>query len=205
MERADHVGVFTATRLPCSKKGERKMKKHTVILALALIAAFSSIAAAADIKIGIVNLQKALNDCSAGKEAVAELEAEVKKRQEQVDEKQEELKKLNEEMEKKKSVWSEEVKAQKQKELQAKMQEFQNFFVQSNDNLKKMEQEKKTVIIKDLVEVAKKMAKEKGYTFVFETQSGVIYNPPDADLTDELIKLYNAEYKKEKKESKDKK
>ena len=67
MERADHVGVFTATRLPCSKKGERKMKKHTVILALALIAAFSSIAAAADIKIGIVNLQKALNDCSAGK------------------------------------------------------------------------------------------------------------------------------------------
>lgn len=181
------------------------MKRLHIGLIMAMLIMLPAITQAADIKIGVVNLQKALNDCSAGKEAVVELEAEVKKRQEQVDEKQEELKKLNEEMEKKKSVWSEEVKAQKQKELQAKMQEFQNFFVQSNDNLKKMEQEKKTVIIKNLVEVAKKLAKEKGYTFVFETQSGVIYNPPDADLTDELIKLYNVEYKKEKKESKEKK
>ena len=172
------------------------------IMAIALAVAFSSAAAAADIKIGVVNLQKALNECQAGKEAVAELEDEVKKRQEQVDARQEELKKLNEEAEKKRSVWSDEMKEQKQRELQARMQEFQRFYMQSNDDLKKREQEKKTVIIKDLLEVAKKLAKEKGYTFVFETQAGVIYSPQEADLTEEVIKLYNADYKKEKKEKK---
>ncbi|MBI3753010.1 MAG: OmpH family outer membrane protein [Deltaproteobacteria bacterium] len=146
-------------------------------------------------KIGYVNLQKALNECQAGKEAVQELEAETKKRQEQVDIKQEELKKLNEEMEKKRAVWSEEMKAQKQKELQAKMQEFQRFYLQSNEDIKRKETEKKTVIIKDLIELAKPLAKEKGYTFIFESQ-GLIYGPPEADLTSEVIKI------KEKKEKK---
>ncbi|MBI3754759.1 MAG: OmpH family outer membrane protein [Deltaproteobacteria bacterium] len=127
------------------------------IIAVAFVAIFSSMAAAAELKLGVVNLQKALNECSAGKEAVTELEADVKKRQEQVDAKQEELKKLNEEM------------------------------------------EKKTVIIKDMIEIVKKLAKERGYTFVFETQGGIVYNPSEADITDEVIKLYNAEYKKGKK------
>ena len=178
------------------------MKKLHIGLIMAMIIMLPAIMQAAELKLGVVNLQKALNECQAGKEAVAELEDEVKKRQEQVDVRQEELKKLNEEAEKKRSVWSDEMKEQKQRELQARMQEFQRFYMQSNDDLKKREQEKKTVIIKDLLEVAKKLAKEKGYTFVFETQAGVIYSPQEADLTEEVIKLYNADYKKEKKEKK---
>lgn len=178
------------------------MKKLRIgIMAIIVAAIFSGAAMAAELKIGYINLQKALNDCSAGKEAIAELEAETKKRQEDVDKKQEELKKLNEEIEKKKSVWSEDMKEQKQKELQAKMQEFQRFYLQSNDDLKRREQDKKTVIIKDLIELAKPMAKEKGYTFLFELQ-GLIYGPPEADLTADLIKVYDAERKKSKKESK---
>src|SRR4030066_231657 len=188
--------------LPSTYKKERKMKKLHIGLIMAMIIMLPAIMQAAELKLGVVNLQKALNECQAGKEAVAELEDEVKKRQEQGDARQEELKKLNEEAEKKRAVGSDEMKEQKQREVQARMQEFQRFYMQSNDDLKKREQEKKTVIIKDLLEVAKKLAKEKGYTFVFETQAGVIYSPQEADLTEEVIKLYNADYKKEKKEKK---
>ena len=175
------------------------MKK--LILSITLIvltAVFSGAAVAAELKLGYVNLQKALNECLAGKEAVLELEAETKKRQEQIDVKQEDLKKLNEEIEKKKTVWSADMQEQKQKELQSRMQEFQRFYLQSNDDLKRREQEKKTVIIKELLEIAKPLAKEKGYTFLFELQ-GLIYGPPEADLTNDLIKAYDAEYKKAKK------
>ncbi len=175
------------------------MKKLRIgIMAIIVAVIFSGAAAAAELKIGYINLQKALNECLAGKEAVLELETETKKRQEQVDAKQEELKKLNEEIEKKKTIWSEDVREQKQKELQARMQEFQRFYLQSNDDLKKREQEKKTVIIKDLIEIAKPMAKDKGYAFIFESQ-GLIHGLPEADLTNELIKIYDAEYKKGKK------
>ena len=181
------------------------MKK--LILSITLIvltAVFSGAAVAAELKLGYVNLQKALNECLAGKEAVLELETETKKRQEQIDVKQEDLKKLNEEIEKKKTVWSADMQEQKQKELQSRMQEFQRFYLQSNDDLKRREQEKKTVIVKDLIEIAKPLAKEKGYTFLFELQ-GLIYGPLEADLTNDLIKAYDVEYKKAKKENKEKK
>lgn len=181
------------------------MKKLQIgIMAIIVAVIFSGAAMAAELKIGYVNLQKALNECLAGKEAVLELEAETKKRQEQIDVKQEDLKKLNEEIEKKKTVWSADMQEQKQKELQARMQEFQRFYLQSNDDLKRREQVEKTEIIKGLIEIAKPLAKEKGYTFLFELQ-GLIYGPPEADLTNDLIKAYDVEYKKAKKENKGKK
>ena len=180
----------------------KKLQIGIMVIIVAVI--FSGAAVAAELKLGYVNLQKALNECLAGKEAVLELEAETKKRQEQIDVKQEDLKKLNEEIEKKKTVWSADMQEQKQKELQSRMQEFQRFYLQSNDDLKRREQEKKTVIIKELLEIAKPLAKEKGYTFLFELQ-GLIYGPPEADLTNDLIKAYDVEYKKAKKENKEKK
>lgn len=174
------------------------MKKLQMsIMAIIIAVAFSGMAVAAELKLGYVNLQKALNECLAGKEAVLELETETKKRQEQIDAKQEELKKLNDEIEKKKTVWSADMQEQKNKELQAKMQEFQRFYLQSNDDLKRKEQMEKTEIIKGLIEVAKPLAKEKGYAFLFELQ-GLIYGPPEADLTNDIIKAYDAERKKEK-------
>ena len=175
------------------------MKK--LILSITLIvltAVFSGAAVAAELKLGYVNLQKALNECLAGKEAVLELETETKKRQEQIDVKQEDLKKLNEEIEKKKTVWSADMQEQKQKELQDKMQEFQRFYLQSNDDLKRKEQMEKTEIIKGLIEIAKPLAKEKGYAFIYEVQ-GLIDCPPEENMTNVLIKAYDAEYKKAKK------
>ena len=118
------------------------MRKLHIGLIMAMLIMLPAIIQAAELKLGVVNLQKALNECQAGKEAVAELEDEVKKRQEQVDARQEELKKLNEEAEKKRSVWSDEMKEQKQREVQARMQEFQRFYMQSNDDLKKRNFEK---------------------------------------------------------------
>lgn len=178
------------------------MKKLQIgIAAIAVAAIFSGAAIAAESKLGFINLQRALNECQAGKEAIQELEAETKKRQEQVDVKQEELKKLNEEIEKKRAVWSDDMKEQKQRELQAKVQDFQRFYMQSNDDIKRREQEKKSVIIKDLIEFSKALAKEKGYEFIFEFQS-LIYSPPEADLTNELIKISDAEHKKGKKDKK---
>ncbi|MBI5286682.1 MAG: OmpH family outer membrane protein [Deltaproteobacteria bacterium] len=175
---------------------------RTFILALAIVLSFVILGTvnAAEVKIAYVNLQKALNESHAGKDAKDNMAEEIKKRQEQVDARQEELKKLKEEIDKKGAIWSKEVREQKEKEFQARSQDFQRFFLQSEDELRKKEQEKVREIIKELQEVVKELAKKKGYTYVFEkTEGGVIYSPDDMDLTDEVIKIYNGRYKKEKK------
>jgi len=155
---------------------------------------------AAEIKIAYVNLQKALNESQPGKDAKEDMGGEVKRRQDEVNLRQEELKKLKEEIDKKGAVWSKEIREQKEKEFQAKSQDFQRFFLQSEDELRRKEQEKVREIIKELQEIVRELAKKKGYTYVFEkTEGGVIYGPDEMDLTDEVIKIYNGRYKKEKK------
>lgn len=155
---------------------------------------------AAEIKIAYVNLQKALNESQPGKDAKEDMAGEIKKRQDEVNARQEELKKLKEEIEKKGAIWSKEIREQKEREFQAKSQDFQRYFLQSEDELRKKEQEKVREIIKELQGIVKELAKKKGYTYVFEkTEGGVIYGPDEMDLTDEVIKIYNSQYKKEKK------
>lgn len=176
------------------------MKRACIFLAGILFLGFAASTMAAEAKIAYVNLQKALNESTAGKDAKAEMAEEIKKRQEDVNAKQEELKKLKEDIEKKGAILSKDAKEQKETEFNKKSQEFQRSFMQSEDVLRKKEQESVKEIIKSLEEIVKTLAKEKGYTYVLEkTESGLIVGPADMDLTDEVVKIYNKQYKKEKK------
>lgn len=175
------------------------MKKTSMLLAV-LFLMFAAKVMAAEAKIAYVNLQKALNESTAGKDAKAEMAQEIKKRQEDVNAKQEELKKLKEDIEKKGAVLSKEAREQKEMEFNKKSQEFQKSFMQSEDTLRKKEQESVREIIKELEDIVKTLAKEKGYAYVIEkTESGLIVGPPDMDLTDDVVRTYNKQYKKEKK------
>ena len=174
------------------------MKRVIMFLAV-LFLIFSAKVMAAEAKIAYVNLQKALNESTAGKDAKEEMSKEVKKRQEEVNAKQEELKKLKEDIEKKGAILSKEAREQKEMEFNKKSQEFQKSFMQSEDVLRKKEQESVREIIKELEDIVKTLAKEKGYAYVIEkTESGLLVAPPDMDLTDDVVKIYNKQYKKEK-------
>ncbi|MBI5682797.1 MAG: OmpH family outer membrane protein [Deltaproteobacteria bacterium] len=176
------------------------MKRIVIFLTMVLSLVFTAGIYAAEMKIAYVNLQKALNESTAGKDAKAEMADEIKKRQDDVNAKQEELKKLKEELEKKGAVLSKEVREQKETEFQRKSQEFQRFFIQSEEALRKKEQESVRDIIKELEEIVRKMAKDKGYTYVLEkVEGGIIHGPAESDLTEEVVKIYNKQYKKEKK------
>ena len=47
-------------------------------------------------------------------------------------------------------------------------------------------------IIKKMQVVIGQIAQAEGYTYVFEKNAGIIYGPPSLDLTNELIRKYNA-------------
>lgn len=176
------------------------MKRLGLLLVVILSLVFTLGANAAATKIAYVNWQKALNESIAGKDAKADLADEIKRRQDDVNAKQEELKKLKEELEKKGAVLSKEVREQKEIELNRKSVEFQRSFIQSEEALKKKEQDSIKDIITEMEDIVRKIAKEKGYDFVFEKrEAGIILGPVELDLTDEVIKVHNKQYKKVKK------
>ncbi|MBI5491490.1 MAG: OmpH family outer membrane protein [Deltaproteobacteria bacterium] len=170
------------------------MKKKGLLLGLTLFAFILSAVSvrAADVKIGYANLQKALNECDAGIKAKDTLKDEAKKLEDELNVKQEELKKMKDELDKKASVWNKETREAKEKEFKTKSQDFQQKFMDYGEQLNKRKQDVEAQIIEDLRDVVEEIAKKKNFTYVFEKSvGGLLYAPSDADLTDEVIKVYN--------------
>lgn len=169
------------------------MRKMRAILPVFLLfLAFALPASAASLKIGYADLQKALNRSDAGVNAKESLKVEAAKLEKELNTEQEGIKKLKDEIDKKKSVWKKNTLLAKQKAFNVKAKAFQKKFVQYNDNLNKKKVEKEAEIIKELRSVVTELGKKKGYTYIFEKSGGgILYAPADADLTDDVIKLFN--------------
>ena len=173
------------------------MKKRLLVIpAIFALLIFTASAHGANIKIGYANLQKALNECFAGVAAKEDLKAAAEKLEIALNKKQLELKGLKEEIDKKGKVWNNDTLEAKEQALMDKSQEFQQQFVDSNEQLNKLKMEREGSIIKELTDLVQELAQKKGYSYVFERSSGgLIYAPDKFDLTGDVIKLHNKRYK----------
>jgi outer membrane protein len=91
-------------------------KLSTCVLAFAAV--LCSASALADVKLGYVDLQKAIQETSTGKKAKGELEKDFNKRNKDLEKMQADLKKMGEDLEKKAMVLSDDVRVKKQAEFQ---------------------------------------------------------------------------------------
>jgi outer membrane protein len=177
------------------------MKKivFTVFTVIVLLFAFG--AQAADLKIGYVDLNKALNESEAGKKAVKNLEEIFRAKQSVVEERQKEIRKLDEELAKQASILNPDSLKEKREEFEKLKRDFQRMIKDSEDEVEKKRTDFMDRIIKDLAELIRKTGEEEGYTMILEkAQSGVLYSPEKLDLTDKIIKKYNEASKSEKKQ-----
>ena len=165
---------------------------------LALAAVLVALAPAvprADAKIGIVDLQRALNEVDEGKGAKAQLEREFKEKQKQLDAKQEELKRLKADYDKQAVVMAEQARRDKQSELERKAQETQQLYVQLQSELSRREQELTRGIFDKMSNIVREIAEADAFTAILErNNSGVVYALPSLDVTNELIRKYNGRF-----------
>ncbi len=151
---------------------------------------------ASGLKIGFVDIQKAVNECNEGKEAKKVILKEVEKFQRQFAEKQKELQSMKESLDKQAPMLKPEARATKEKELQAKVREFQRWQedTQNEVNQKRMEMERNISL--GLQKVIQKLGADEGFTFILELNDNIVlFASKAADLTDRVIKLYDAQKK----------
>lgn len=148
-------------------------------------------AKAADLKIGYIDLQKAIQETSAGKKAKKELEKEFNAKKDDLQKRQANIKKMQEDLEKKKGVMTEEARASKAAELQQEMMKYNDFLGQSQMNMQKKEQELTKPVLEKLQGTIDKIAKEGGYTMILEkSEQSVLWAKKDVDLTDAVVKEF---------------
>jgi outer membrane protein len=173
------------------------MRTFPVLAALALAIAVPQAARAAELKIGYVNLQQAVTEVEEGKAARDVLKKEFDQKQKMLDDKQNELKRMKDDLDKQMVVMSDEAKREKAVEFERKVNEMQQVYVQMQKDLQEREREMMKVIFDKMEAVIKDIAAAEGYAYVFEQQNaGLMVAPPAANMTQELVRRYNAKYGK---------
>ena len=167
------------------------MKKLSLSLIILLFLATSVLAQG---KIGIVDLQRALNLSQEGVAAKKEISAQLKKFEAEFKKKQDELQRLKDELEKQAVLLSDSAKAEKELEYQKNVKELQRFNKDVKDELQQKDAAHTKRILNELFATLQKIGKEGGYTMIIEKNEGAVIFYDDAiDLTDQLIKAYDAE------------
>lgn len=147
----------------------------------------------ADDAVGMVNLQRALLESKKGKSAKAALEKEVEEKKKKVEAERATIQKASEEFQKKSAVMSEKARNQKGMELQQKMAGFQELVQKSQADIQGREAELTRPILEGLRAMIPDLAKKHKVAMVFEeSSSGLLYTSEKKDLTDDLIKAYDA-------------
>ena len=173
------------------------MKKGCLIGVVLLLSMTKSPAApsAAEYRLAYVDLQKAPNLCKAGQEAKEKFSKKVEKAEQGLSGRQDELKKLQEVLEKQGSMLNEAALKEKKKDYEAKLRDFKRLYDESQEELKAQDNEAVKEILSELVRTTQSYGKEKGFTFVFEkSESALLFADEATEITDEIIKLYDASY-----------
>ena len=146
---------------------------------------------AADAKIGVLNVQRIIVECDAGKEAKGRFEKKMKELQSKFQEEEQALKDLQDEIKKKSSAWSEEKKAEKLREFKKNGRELQSKTEDARYEMKQLQDKELEPILKALEKVVNNYGKENNYTAIMDAKNGVVYFDPKVDISDAIVKDLN--------------
>jgi outer membrane protein len=162
------------------------------ILALTLVLS-GSLVQANEMKIGFVNLQEALENTSAGKKALKDLEKELEAKKKELSKKDADIRKMKEDMDKKASLWTDEVRARRMSEFQQEVQKFQSEVESSELAFRKRQADLTQPILEKLERAIEKVAKEGNFTLVLnntEAMKTILWGDGKVNLTDDVVKAF---------------
>jgi outer membrane protein len=173
-------------------KGKTKGKVITLCGVL-ILSAFGAMAHAAEIKIGYVDMQRALNESTAGKQAKVVMESEYQKFQTEIARRQKELQATQQTLQRQGLMLSENARKEKEREYQNKLKEFKRWGEDRQAELKQKEMELTKATLEGLAATVKKLGEEEKFTVILEKNEAILlYASKAIDLTDRVIQIFNS-------------
>ena len=145
-------------------------------------------------KIGVIEVQRIVQESAVGKESVARVQKLQQGRQDDLAKRQKELRDLEQKIQEQGKSLSEDVMDKLQKDYQAKALELKRAQDDAQRDLEEMQRKELGELEKRIMPVINSVAQDQGYTMVFNKfNSGLLYASDTVDLTDTVIKKFNAQ------------
>jgi outer membrane protein len=158
--------------------------------ALLATAASASAARAQAMKIGYVDVQRAIQEVEEGRAARNRLKTEFDQRRAQLDKRSGDLERMQQEYEKQAPVLSDDAKRKKQEEFQKALVEARKSAGELQEDMNRQEQQAMASILQRLQQVVADIAEREAFTFVID-KGTLLYGPQAADMTNEVVRRYN--------------
>ena len=143
-----------------------------------------------------VDLEKVKNTIKQGQSVKAEIEKEVKKKEDDLKGEEKKIMKMREDFEKQSAVMADKAKQAQEEKIQKAIMAAQQKYMQYQSDLQKLQESKEGPILERLKGVVEAVGKDAKVDIIFETQStAILYARDIKDLTDEVIKAYDKKYK----------
>jgi outer membrane protein len=149
-----------------------------------------AVPAPGELKFAYVDVQRALNECDAGKRAKADFQGKVTTLEGRLQRQQNEVQALKDEMEKKGMLMNADQRQALQDQYMEKLKNFERDYKDSKDELQAKDQEITAKIVHDLAQVIRTIGERDSYTMVFEKGS-ILWGAASIDITDQVIRSYN--------------
>ncbi len=178
------------------------MRTATKWTILTILVVFGSveIGFCADVaKVGVVEFQRLFENSEAGKDIKEEITAQGKKMEAELKEKGAEIEELKKRLEREALVMSKEMREEKEREFRIKVNDIKTLQKKYEAELQGMQRKLMAGIQSETLAIVEEIGKAGGYLLIMDKR-GVLYSPSTIDITDEVIKKYNAQYVKNKKD-----
>jgi outer membrane protein len=172
------------------------MRQRQRIFALLAAAAvgLAGLARAQEVtKLGMVNSQEVLEKSAEGKKAIAQLQAADKKYTDDITKLDDQIKQLQNRLSTQRLTLTADAAAGIQADIQRKQTERQRAAEDASRSMQELQGNLLSRIQAELMPIIEQMRKDKGLDLIFDlTRSGTVYFNPSLDLTDEVVRRYDA-------------
>jgi outer membrane protein len=143
------------------------------------------------IKVGFIDIQKAIVESQAGKKAKENFQTHVKKAEADLLKEKQEIERLKSDYDKKTPLLKDEERRNLEKEMERRYVIYQRNMQDSQNELRQRESEMTSLILRDLEKVVVEVGKKENFTLILE-RSQVLYSDQGIDITAKVIELYNS-------------
>lgn len=161
--------------------------------ALAALTTFGGTALAEGLKVAVIDVNKVLNESTAGKDAKKKMEARYEELKKTIDAKNDEAKKVKEDLDKQKILLGKEKLKEREDALKAKVDELRQLTQEAEKEMQGRQGEMTRDVLKLIEARLDKYVADEKIDLVLEKSAGVIHSNASMDITGKVLELVNKE------------
>jgi outer membrane protein len=146
------------------------------------------------VKIGFIDIQRAISESTAGKRAKDKFQSQVKKAETDLLKEKQELERLKSDLDKKGPLMKEEERRNLEADLQRRYVNYQRTMGDQQQDLRQKEGALTADILKDLEKIVNEVGKSEKFTLILE-RSQILYSDQGIDVTNKVVELFNSRNK----------